>query len=111
MKLITTRTLIREIAHRWQKQHPNASRKDTVIGKTLNALDPDTATAEEVANIISNHTWTRVPACSECKQHACSMVELGESPDFQSDTAWVCRECLHKAVQLLAAELHACEEE
>ena len=24
MKLITTRTLIREIAHSWQKQHPNA---------------------------------------------------------------------------------------
>ncbi len=51
MKLITDRTLVRDVAQRWAQQYPDTGRRDDwgrqmqATGAALNALDGETATA------------------------------------------------------------------
>ena len=44
--------------------------------------------------------------CSECGDLTASTVMLGEDPPgYGVQTAWICRECLLKALRLLDEEL------
>lgn len=49
-------------------------------------------------------TWTQPPACSECGEQKGSVVELGDEPDYESRTAWICLDCLRAAVALANKE-------
>ena len=100
MRLISERTLIREVASRWDYQYPKAigARGDT--SKALHALNAETATAAEVNAIIGNDSWTTIPDCDECNQKVLEVVEVGEEPDYESSTARLCKECLKKAISL-----------
>ena len=102
MKLITTRLLIQKVAERWEKQYPKGSchyedKKDILL--KLQAIDANTATADDVKNISGNSTWTSI-ACNECGKNVDAVVECGEPQDYESNTAYICKECLTKAVQL-----------
>lgn len=106
MRLITVRQNIREVAARWASQYPalltmkDPSRR--AIHEQLLALDVETATAEQVNNIIGNDTWTRVDTCQECGVDGHSAVaELGDADHLWDDPAvTVCKACLFKAAQL-----------
>lgn len=107
MKIITERTLIRGVAEAWRRQYPRnhktwrtAVAPDTdTIYRMLADLDPETSTAVEVERIIGNGSWTHVPKCDECQREGLPLlIEVGEDRGYESATARLCPDCLHRAV-------------
>lgn len=116
MKLITQRDQIRTVAARWKEQYcrrafsPAANAVIDFWSRTylhhsteeiynkLVALDGETATPADIAAIIGNDTWVRIShQCSECC--ACpsdAILHVGEEPDFDSATVYLCRDCAAK---------------
>jgi crossover junction endodeoxyribonuclease RusA len=99
MLIITTRSLIREVAARWRSQYREPVGDKLEIAMKLDALDPGTASADAVNAIIGNSSWTSM-TCNECRCRVAAVVRLGEEPDFESHTADICFDCLAKAVAL-----------
>jgi hypothetical protein len=106
MKLLTEREKVRTVAAAWAKQYSkngpygNDAEKQE-IAKALSALDPETATASDVAAIIGNNSWCGPCKCDECGKEAETAVQLGEEPDYESATAVVCFDCVQKAMTLM----------
>jgi hypothetical protein len=103
MKLITERSEIRTVAKRWRAQYIAAfdrSPDKKQIAIKLDELDPETATAADVARIIGNKSWVET-VCDECGARGVDVVEMGQEPDYESCTAHVCGDCLAKALRLL----------
>ncbi len=103
-KIITERSIIREVANRWAEQYETGYyAKD--VGKQkiltrLQALDKETCSADDVNKIIGNKSWTR-RHCSECRESTNWAIQVGEPPDYESATATLCRSCFDKAVKLV----------
>jgi predicted Fe-S protein YdhL (DUF1289 family) len=74
------------------------------IADRLDALDPETATVEDVALVMGNRSWACQQPCDECGEYSWSCVELGEEPDYESCTATICEGCLRKALALIEWE-------
>jgi hypothetical protein len=106
VKLINERMLIREVAARWRAQygHGNYANDAEKQGKqkSLDAIDPETASADDIASIIGNRSWTDVPKCDECNRATLAVVEVGEPPDYESATARLCAECARAAAMMFA---------
>lgn len=106
MRIITTRSLIREVADRWAFQYPpsvcrgNHPDKFETYKKLL-ILDKETATPQDLVDIIGNSSWTSLQ-CDECSQDVEAVIELGEEPGWESRTARICPSCMRKAFQELA---------
>jgi hypothetical protein len=98
---ITQRRLILSVADRWHKQYQcyGQDRSKAEIWIKLDALDKSTASVEDVAAIIGNYSWCKLK-CDECQNEVGSVVRLGEEPDYESNTANICTECLRKACEL-----------
>lgn len=102
MQRLTISDQIRTVAARWAKQYRGTTDpRQLAVRQQLEAIDPETATAEDVARIIGNHSWACPQECDECGTPSESIIELGEEPDTDSHTARICLECLHKAVAVL----------
>jgi hypothetical protein len=107
MRLQTTRTQIRGVAAAWHRQYANPSDHHAAIGRRLDALDKETATAEDVKAIIGNGSWTRL-ACDECEQEVDAVVEIGASPDDEYEGGRdLCRECARAALDAFAPSAEA----
>lgn len=107
MIFTTQRNLIRVIAARWRNQYapfthdaPLFSERNgyrtgltkKAISEKLDALDPETASVEDVANIIGNDSWTRL-TCDQCGKDTDAVLNVGQEPDIESHTASLCKEC------------------
>lgn len=110
MKLIDTRNQIRTVAERWKNLffrkgawasyvHNPAEQ----IYHKLISLDPEVATEAQVAFIIGNASWIG-QTCSECEKHR-AVIEVGQPPDYESHTAYLCTTCLAKAYDLVFPSL------
>lgn len=114
MKLITQRQLIQKVAARWRQQYepfkdqtPMFSvragieklRSKREISEELDALDGDTATAQQVDAIIGNGSWTRMN-CDQCKKEVTSVLRVGAELDYESATADLCEECVAQACKV-----------
>lgn len=104
MKVITVRSQIRELADKikaqWQNPNGTWTRPDREkIHAAVAALDPETATIDDVRAAMGFVGWIDVPRCNECDQLVDRVVQLGEEPDYESRTAYVCIECLQKALK------------
>lgn len=104
MRLLTQRALIVEVADRWKRQYQRGdewkfyrleSAEETYLA--LAALDPATATAEQVEAIIGNPSWSSY-FCSECHQYAPEVIEF----DNHEVGCEVCPACVRKAAALIA---------
>ena len=115
MKLITQqmriRTEIRSVAKRWElknllkDQTDEEGEKAKEIQEKLNALDKETATADDVAAIIGNDKWLYDRfTCNECDKKVSVAVQVGEEPDYESSTAILCYDCIKKAFILMLKE-------
>lgn len=98
MKLITTRSQIREVVDRWFNQYP---KDKSGIGEKLKKLDLEAATPKDVASIIGNPSWVTTQICKECGLPSDVVVQLGEEPGYESDTTQICPKCLENAVALV----------
>ena len=113
MNVITIRDVIRGVAGRWKKQYftrQGGEWRETISGNSrvtyqrLCALDTETCTAGDVAEVIGNTSWTNL-ICDECKSERLEWVLcVGEAPDYESNTAYLCARCLQQASILLPVE-------
>lgn len=106
MKLITERTQVREVAKRWANSYPEngpygRDPQKQAITKALAALDVETATAADVAAIIGNDSWCCPQKCHECGAVVDVAVQVGEEPDYESNTATLCFACVENALALM----------
>jgi hypothetical protein len=73
-----------------------------VIYERLLAL-PETATAKDVERIIGNDSWVG-HRCVECRQYGCEFFQLGQEPDYESETVVVCPSCALKIADFIRRE-------
>ena len=101
MELMTQRDRIRTVVKRWEAAYSGGisvrygQEKFNILDK-LKGLDLETVRAAVVDDIIGNNTWT-IADCSECGQTVPDVVMVGENPDYESNTAYLCRECAERA--------------
>lgn len=105
---------IRTVAKRWKLQYPKnmqlASQEfsDSIYEKLL-ALDTETATAKDVADIIGNDGWIEISKCDSCSKESWNMATIGNIDTFESALAChtdepiitLCEECLTRALLIL----------
>jgi len=104
MKLITIRSQILSVVNLWREAYPkgytDSSGDKHGIYASLCELDLNTASAEDLENIIGNTSWAEPQICDECGERHEETVQLGEDPDYESTTVLVCKKCLKKALKL-----------
>lgn len=114
MKLFSERELIRTVAERWGNlkgmDRKINSKTFLEIHEELQALDVETATIEDVKNVIGNYTWTDI-TCDECGKIVQAAVQVGEEPDYESKTAMICLPCSLNMLNLLMKEEYLLKEE
>jgi hypothetical protein len=104
MELMTQRDRIRTIATRWEYAYKGGisvkfGQDKADILDRLKQLDLETVDAKTVNEIIGNNTWT-IAECSECKRIVKDVVMVGEQPDYESNTAYLCKKCAERAWSL-----------
>ena len=109
MIVLDERTQVKDAIQRWVKMYGldrtyGEDKRGRRIGAELLELDQETATAAQVSEIIGNSFWVREKACSECGHETWGIVEIGDPPDYVSETAYLCRDCLRAALRLLGGE-------
>lgn len=103
MKAITPKGRARGVAKRWKAEYlDHPKHYDTLwhqeVYDAIVALG-DSPEPEDINRIIGNEYWTRPEPCSECKATVALVVQVGEEPDYESHTAWLCVNCLRAAIQ------------
>lgn len=103
MKLIKQRDLIRTTAQRYEEQlfhtFGRYPARIEVLAK-LRKLDAEAATASEIDEIIGVKNWCN-SFCDECNENVSDVVQIGDEPDYESHTAWICKKCAPKLIALL----------
>jgi len=108
MHIITRRDKIKGAPAAYQQQYSTMLQRQRMHGAgtfqqaldKLNALDTNTCTAKDIADIIGNDSWTDLK-CDECNTKVDTVVQLGQDEDYDSRTAYVCQECLYDALSKL----------
>lgn len=110
--VITKRTLIQSIPDRWRRQylrgrdgreHDWLDRQKECIYNRLRKLDLSVVSAQEIAAIVGNDSWTRI-TCDQCSMDVDAIVRVGQAPDYESHTAGLCKKCLLEAVDIFSKE-------
>ena len=102
--VIHQRDIIRGVAEKWAFTYTGNYHRwpdKRVIGMKLAALDLETASAQEINDIIGNATWT-VLMCTECDQSHSVLVRVGQEPDYDAQWVDLCMGCLQRAARALA---------
>ena len=103
MKVITKQDRIRDAIASFRKMWGNGSygadQRGVAVGFELGLLNADKATAEDVNTLIGNASWTRLE-CDECKKDSEAVIEIGDKPNYESNTAYICVDCIRDAFEL-----------
>jgi hypothetical protein len=97
--LITTRSRIRTLAEEYGRSY---SKRDSFYA-VLSALDPEKATAADVAAAFQpryghdGSSWINT-VCGCCGKDRGLVVQLGQEPDYESSTVFACVPCLKAAL-------------
>ncbi len=107
MELLNERNQVRTVARRWHSQYGagtyGGDKRGRMVGDELAALDTESATAADVAEIVGNGSWVVKYTCHECGAETWDAVQVGQPPDCESSTATICSNCLSAALRLLGA--------
>ena len=107
MKLITKAEGLREVPERWNKQYGpryKGTDKDEIYKKLCSIIGSGRYTERQINEAIGNDSWTRL-TCNECRENVHAYVHLGEEPDYESTTFFICLGCLKKAVALFGVRV------
>lgn len=114
MKTITRRDVIRNVLKSARRTYDNEYWIDRVLatGETpramisrLEGLDLETCSIEDVDKAWGRGSWNSMPFCSECKTRDQDVTyQIGEEPDYESRTAFLCADCMRKLVEEYLAE-------
>ena len=99
MKIITRQDVLQGVPARWREQYPTS--REEIYKKLLAIIDSGNYTESQIDAIIGNDSWTSL-VCDECDQEAELIIHLGEEPDYESKTLFLCLACLKKAQELAA---------
>jgi hypothetical protein len=97
IQVITERDRIKQVVSSWSHTYSGGSYgKDKLeILERLKQLDLNKATAKEIENIIGNSSWTDLK-CNECEKYVKKVVQVGEEPDYESATVFLCVKCIKR---------------
>lgn len=106
MEKLTRQYLASQAAKRWKRQYAERGKfydpdKERIY-EQLTALG-DAPIPDAVDAAIGNNTWTEPPSCSECREFRDVIIRVGDEPDYESETAWLCETCLRAAIDLVAS--------
>lgn len=102
MKILTRKSLAAEVPARWAARYsgttsPNLAAITKKLAELPIPVDPDA-----VDSIVGNKSWTGIGICGECKKDGPPMlVQIGDEPDYDSHTAYVCLDCIGAAYRML----------
>ena len=106
MEVITIRSQIRTVAQRWRAQYGGyawaSDEGKQHVQRQLDAVDKETATPALIASIIGNDSWVKPIECDECGVESETVILIGEKPDYESRTAYLCPACITRAAAALA---------
>lgn len=111
MELFTRKMMVSRVIERFKRQY---SRMDvfapdfqiipineppTTAGAIVKQLEAfgDTITFEQAESVLPG--WSTLQ-CDECKRQVDSVIRVGDDPDYESNTAYLCRDCITKALDL-----------
>jgi hypothetical protein len=102
MKVITERELIKTVPQRWKSRYSSGKygQDKIVIMEQLDNLNIDTVSSEEISKIIGNNSWTLLK-CNECNKSVKTVIQLGDEPDYESHTVFICLECIKNLNKLI----------
>ena len=105
MELETRQCLANTARERWERQYSRygVTHWSHSVTEKLRQLGKNPP-PDEVDKAIGNSSWTTSRKCDECGEKSSMIVMLGEKPDYESNTARICRSCLEKALQLFDME-------
>ena len=94
-KVITERDRIRQVVSKWSHTYDNGlyGEDKLKILEKLRLLDLEKVSAEEIASIIGNSTWTDL-TCDECNKRVKEVFQVGEEYDYASTTIRLCVRCI-----------------
>lgn len=106
MIVLSERNQVKQAIQRWIATYGldrtySADHRGRRVGAELAALDPETATAAQVAEIIGTRSWVYERVCDECGVTTWYLVSLDLLTVHESDPVYLCRNCLNVALQLL----------
>jgi len=105
MKLMTIRSQILKALDTWYNSSLDIKESEygKEILKKLEAINLAKATEEDIAKIVGYllPAYIRPQTCSECNSTSDILVEIGEPLDYDSCTAFICEDCLQKALELI----------
>ncbi len=102
MEVFTRKLLARSSYRRWRESHPLGGKfiKDDEIAVRLAELGTDPE-PDRVDQVMGHKGWTKPPYCDECGSSSEVSVRIGEEPDWESRTAYLCEGCLRKALAMI----------
>lgn len=106
MKKITRASRAAEAATAWHHRYVRSGwvRNWEEIYQFLLCLGSNPS-PDDVNRVIGNTTWTKIPTCSECGAiDAPFVIEVGETPDYESATVYLCPKCVAAAAELSGQE-------
>lgn len=113
MKLITDQSEASRAASRWKSHYYTAGEwrqiacgDSEMVYLRLRELGK-APLPDDVAQVIGNTSWSAAPMCNECNTSTGVVVQLGDEPDYDSSTVWVCLSCLEKALALFPGRAKA----
>ncbi len=110
--ITTIREIIKSVPDKWKRRYYDATytqedqwrvglnRPTKETYDKLIKLDLETASKEDIAQIIGNDSWTRLN-CDQCNREVDKVIRLGEVEDYESATAYICPDCLIDALRKL----------
>lgn len=93
------KSAINSFINKYGKKSSSSDKRGINVGEELSKLNVETCTANEVNNLIGSD-WTTL-TCDQCKEKVKSVVCVGEEPEYESKTAYICEDCLKKALALV----------
>lgn len=104
-KFPNERAQIRGLLGHWNKNYPPGTQpiRGEGIRARIEALDVESASAEDAAAAIGNGSWVCMGECDECGAKSWDLMIVGEPQDHDSATAEICEDCLKAALRMLKA--------
>lgn len=101
MRLMNERQIVRDVIRHYTDTAIKLNlRIDKKIVKAMAALDPETASALDVSEILGNEYAVAPMYCDSCFKASYNLIEVS-SGDGDYSGVLVCGDCLRKALRLI----------
>lgn len=90
MEIITRQSKANKASFNYKAILGSKDGKYTELQSLGSNPDPD-----DVDRVIGNNYWTSL-TCDECRSNVEVVIRVGEEPDYESNTAYICLPCISK---------------